>query len=67
MPQASDELRARWGIDPDRAFRTLSDSRFEIDNGLIRPRYAVFPTEDEYSAIDFLCDEWDYAWDSRPL
>lgn len=67
MPQASDELRARWGIAPERAMNALSPSRFENDNGLIRPKQGVIPTEEEYSAIDFLCDEWDYAWDPRAL
>ena len=66
MPQASDELRKRWGIAPEKALRVLR-GRFDIDNGLIRPKPAVFVQDEEYSAIDFLCDEWDYAYDPRPL
>lgn len=63
MPQASEELRARWGVDLERALAVLVPERFVVDErGYIHVRECALPlTEEEDSAIDFLCQEWDYA------
>lgn len=63
MPQARPELRHLWGEDPSRAERLLKE-RFTITAGVIRPKAGVIPTEHEYSAIEYLCDEWDYAYEA---
>lgn len=69
MPQATDELRGRWGgeqgVGEDKAFNHLSKKGFTFNAGLIRPPLGYDPhadTEDTEGAIDFLCDEWDYDY-----
>lgn len=65
-PQASDELRARWRND-HHAMNALSPGRFTFEGFTIRPRPGVAPTEEEFSAIDYMVSEWDYGWDCKPL
>lgn len=71
MPQASDELRERWGgrqgVGDDKAMGHLLRMGFTIDRGgTIHPPVGYShkddPTDCE-GAINFLCDEWDYAYE----
>jgi hypothetical protein len=69
MPQASDELRARM---KERFGDEISDGppwAFLEARGYTAPRFLIRPpapthkvTEDEGECIDFLCDEWDWAF-----
>jgi hypothetical protein len=71
MPQATDELRDRWGGDggvaDDKAMRHLLAKGFAFTRGgMIHPPRDYNwrdDKEDTEGAIDFLCDEWDYAYD----
>lgn len=61
MPQASDELRAKWGIDPDKAMGYLTARGFKYSFQLFEWTYPDRPiTDEENSALDFLFQEWDY-------
>lgn len=68
MPQASNELRARWGgfqgVGEDKAEAFLTDHGFILTDhwSWISPKPEVEVTEDEWSAMDFLVYEWDYGW-----
>ncbi len=62
MPQATDELRAIWGISEEKAFEQLGDN-FVVDNGIIRPKLNYVQTDKDLSAIDFLFQEWDYGYE----
>lgn len=74
MPQATDELRARWGgddgIGDDKAIRHLLRKGFRFPDGiaygLITPPVGGYDwdadTEDTWGAVEFLCDEWDYGY-----
>jgi len=63
MPQANDELRAMF--EDDQVALNVIDKNFVIAKGfVIRPRVEDYkPTEYEGNAIDYLCDEWDFAYD----
>lgn len=73
MPQATDDLRARWGgeggVGDERAITHLADRGFTFTAGLIQPPsdydHELDKTDCE-GAIDFLCDEWDYAYSPVP-
>lgn len=60
MPQASDELRERWK-NPETAFTQLGDNFIE-EEGYIRAIPGYQPTVDDFSAIDYLRNEWDYGF-----
>jgi len=73
MPQASDELRALWGgelgVGEDKAMNHLTERGFYFSRGGF-----IFPPEgkswetisyDDRNAVQFLCDEWDYAFAER--
>lgn len=62
MPQATEELRAQWPGGDTEAWAHLAKSGFIDDEGLIKAPSGYEPTERDYSAIDYLCQEWDYAW-----
>ena len=68
MPQASDELRAkmreRFGsIDLTGPQDHLLAQGYTINHGFITlPSPLHRATEGEGNCIDFLCDEWDYAF-----
>jgi hypothetical protein len=70
MPQASDELRLKWGgergVGEDKAIAFLEERGWEeVGNGLWRRpsvRVADFRGEsDEEEAFAFLVHEWDHA------
>lgn len=63
MPQAPEELCARWGIGDEEALEQLSTNFIVDRGGFIHPRTSYTPTPDDYSAIDFLCQEYDYGYD----
>ena len=63
MPQASEELRAKFPGDDQEAFAVLDANFFISRGGIIYAReYGYKMTEREGDAIDYLCDEWDYAY-----
>lgn len=65
MPQASDELRNEFGIDPSGALEIIDKVGGTIKDGYITlPDGLVMPEEDMKKlmrACEFLIDEWDYA------
>jgi hypothetical protein len=66
MPQASDELSARWTSDS--ALELIQrDNYFQIQAGIIRPVKPHVPTAKELDAIDYLFHEWDFGYDPAPV
>lgn len=63
MPQASDELRKKWGIDDGKATKFLKDAGFILnrDWSWTSPKPENEITEDEWGAISFMIQEWDYG------
>lgn len=62
MPQASDELRAMFE-DDSVAWEALGQNFYD-DRGMIRRKdKTARPTDHQFNAIDYLCDEWDYGWE----
>lgn len=59
MPQATAELSRRW--DEETAWDQLAFKTIETA-GVIRFRDGYSPTEDDLSAVDYLCQEWDYGY-----
>lgn len=70
MPQATDELRAkmvaRFGtIGDDGPWEFLKSRGYTMDHFYISiPSPLRKITEDEGDCIDFLCDEWDWAFEN---
>ena len=68
MPQATDELRQkmerRFGdpIDSDGPTEFLMERGYKFNKGWISSPVAHEPTDLEADCIDFLVDEWDYAY-----
>lgn len=69
MPQASDELRARMqerfgdSIADGPPWEFLKSRGYTERGGLIKPPNPNHNiTEDEGECVDFLCDEWDWAF-----
>jgi hypothetical protein len=64
MPQASDELRALF--EDDGVAWWILGENFTDDKGIIRRKdRSIRPTALQFSAIDYLCDEWDYIWEGE--
>ncbi len=62
MPQATDELRSQWS-DDGVAFEAIRTNYTVNRGGIIYPRQDGYKgTSTEYSAIDYLCQEWDYGY-----
>lgn len=66
MPTASDEVRAPWhnedaGYDGGAADFLEACGWTEKEFCLMRPLHPHVISPREYSAVDYLCDEWD--WD----
>lgn len=62
MPQASEELREKWGIDEQKASKFLESHGFKLTKDCqwqAPPEHTI--TEEEWSAIEFLIDEWDFG------
>jgi len=62
MPQATEAQRARWGISEEKAIDHLESRGFKLTREWtwLAPEGRV-PDEDDWSAIDFLIDEYDFA------
>jgi hypothetical protein len=66
MPQASNELRAKFPGDDAEALEVLSQN-FTEERGVIRPKQKNYtPTQRENEAIDYLFHEWDYVYEVEP-
>jgi hypothetical protein len=66
MPQATRELQIAWDHDAQmdgKALKHLRDRGFTFESGIIIPPDGETPTELDFSAIDYLCQEWDYGWE----
>lgn len=62
MPQASEELRARWdGPDDSTALKHLHSAGYKLTREWAwKAPAGKTPTADDLSAIQFLIDEWDF-------
>lgn len=64
MPQASDELRAKFPGHDEEAFKVLEENFVVRRDGMIVPKVKGYkPTPREDDAIDYLFHEWDYGYD----
>jgi hypothetical protein len=71
MPTASNELREkmrqRFGseIDEQGPLKYLKDRGFtEVMNGMLQPPKTDYMiTTEEWECVEFLCDEWDFAYE----
>lgn len=66
MPQASEELRSKMrarfdSIDIFAPLQYLKNSGWSESKGHLSPPNAPI-TDDEWECVDFLCEEWDYAY-----
>jgi hypothetical protein len=50
--------------DDGEAWKQLGDN-FTDDRGMIRNIIGYKPTDDDFVAIDYLCNEWDYSWELK--
>lgn len=74
MPQASDEQRAqmaKWfggnGIDDGPPMRFLLARGWTERGGMWRkPTEGYTPSYYEWACLEFLCDEWDHAYNVTP-
>jgi hypothetical protein len=64
MPQAPQHLRALFCCDRD-AWDALKGN-FTDTRGLIQPKPGHTPTEYELLAVDYMCLEWDYGYETIP-
>lgn len=70
MPQATDKLRNLWndddGVDDVKATRHLQERGFIFTRGgMIVASVDHEFTEKDYSAIDYMFQEWDYGYDPK--
>lgn len=61
MPQASDELRARWSHQSAGKFLEAAGYKLTAGFAWLPPSRTHLPTGDERQAIGYLIDEWDYG------
>lgn len=66
MPQASDELREKWGgemgVGEDKAYNYLVSKGYELTRQWLWKKPSNHSmTQDEFEAMKFLVDEWDYG------
>lgn len=72
MPTASDELREEirkmfnGTIDCKEPLQFLLDKGYTEKAGMIRPAPRHIPTTEEWTCIEFLCDEWDFGYKALP-
>lgn len=65
MPQASEELRAKFPGDDAEAWDVLKEN-FNDTAGVIYPKVEGYkPTEREDDALDYMFYEWDYGFDFK--
>ncbi|MDN7489451.1 hypothetical protein QZM35_17220 [Burkholderia sp. AU45274] len=60
MPQATDDLREEW---TDSTALEWLAGNFRWPGGMIRVRAGYMPTKKDLRAIQYMCDEWDFAYD----
>lgn len=60
MPQASAELREEW---TDITALEWLAGNFRWPGGMIRVRQGYVPTQKDMRAVQYMCDEWDFAWE----
>jgi hypothetical protein len=65
MPQATDELSKKWGNTDEKAWEQLAGKVVEVA-GMISFRKRYVPTDDDWSAVTYLCQEWDYDYKPYP-
>jgi hypothetical protein len=64
MPQASDELRAQF--DDDNIAWMVLQTNYAEHRFLIYPKVLGYEgTKKENDAIDYLCSEWDWAYEAK--
>lgn len=63
MPQATEELRAEWGIETEKAIKFLENAGFVLrqDWQWERPKDRYHVTGKEHRAIWYLVEEWDFG------
>lgn len=59
------DKRETWTGDDSEALHHL-DPNFTDTGGLMQPKPGYTPTSKDYAALYYLCNEWDYAYDSTP-
>lgn len=68
MPQATDELRDKIdgyfgeGVDLHKPLTFLKENGWADKAGLLLAPNGREITEKEWDCVDFLCDEWDFAF-----
>lgn len=73
MPQATEELRAkmrdRFGdIDSFEPWEFLKSRGYTMTDFYISPPTPLHrSTQEENDCIDFLCEEWDWAYSATPV
>lgn len=68
MPQATPALRRKFPQGDAQALEVLSQNFIVNRGGLIRKAKEKYkPTKREYDAIDYLFQEWDYAYDTESV
>jgi len=61
MSQSTEQLRADW---TDETALAWISGNFRWPGGMIRARAGYVPTEKDLAAIDFLCCEWEFAYEA---
>lgn len=67
MPQATEELRSKWGgqqgVGEDKAEDFLKERGYKLTRQWLweKPTPAHTPTDEELEAMAFLIQEWDYG------
>tara|TARA_Y100001951_G_C11288487_1_gene270413 strand:+ start:2016 stop:2213 length:198 start_codon:yes stop_codon:yes gene_type:complete len=59
MPQAPQELRDEWGVMDDLAINFLLERGFKYSRDFVWNVHRK-PTDEEFSALQFLLLEWDF-------
>ena len=63
MPQATDELRAKFPGYDQEAFAVIKANFTISRGGVIYPKQIGYQMmKHEFDAIDYLCGEWDYDY-----
>ena len=60
MPQASEELREEW---TDSTALEWLAGNFRWPGGMIRVRQGYVPTAKDMRAVQYMVEEWDFAWE----
>lgn len=66
MPSTTPERAARWPGGDAQACIYLRTGGFRWPGGMIQHPEGREPTEREWDAIAYLCEEWDFCWRPGP-